>query len=85
MKLPFMRALGKWLISEPLLRPLWRRLLFRQPVLNDHLQQFFSAYRHCAAFGQMFDLITAEWFKELAPEQRACRLALGRARTRAER
>lgn len=67
MKLPFMRALGKWLISEPLLRPLWRRLLFRQPVPNDYLQQFFSAYRHCAAFGQMFDLITAEWFKGLRP------------------
>jgi pimeloyl-ACP methyl ester carboxylesterase len=67
MKPPFMRALGKWLFSAPFMRPVWQRVLFRQPVPADYLQQFFAEYRRCAVFGQMFDLITAEWFKTLRP------------------
>lgn len=61
----WMRELGKQAIAAPLLRPLWRRLLFRQPVPDDYLRRFFAEYSECAAFGQMFDLITPEWFASL--------------------
>lgn len=35
----------------------------------DYLAQFFDEYRRCKVFGQMFDLITAEWFCALQPVQ----------------
>lgn len=69
MKLSIMRAVGKWLLGAPFMRPLWRRLFFRQPVPSDYLRQFFAEYRRCAVFGQMFDLITADWFKTLRPRE----------------
>ncbi len=67
MQPPFMRSLGKRLFAARFMRPLWRRLLFRQPVPSAYLDQFFTEYRRCAVFGQMFDLITAEWFDSLRP------------------
>lgn len=69
MKHPLVRALGKWLLGAPFMRPAWRRLFFRKPVPADYLRQFFAEYRRCAVFGQMFDLITAEWFKGLRPSE----------------
>jgi pimeloyl-ACP methyl ester carboxylesterase len=65
MKLPGMAELGKQVFASPLFRPLWTRLLFHGDVPEDYLRQFFAEYRHCTAFRQMFDLITAQWFAEL--------------------
>lgn len=67
MNLPGMRALGKRAFSSRLARPLWKRLLFENPVPADYLDQFFEAYRRCSVFGQMFDLITPDWFQILTP------------------
>ncbi|MEM7736144.1 MAG: alpha/beta hydrolase [Deinococcota bacterium] len=67
MKLPGMAELGKQVFASPLFRPLWTRLLFQADVPKDYLNQFFAEYRHCTAFAQMFDLITADWFNKLTP------------------
>lgn len=67
MKLPGMRALGQWLFAARPFRPLWRRLLFTGPIPDDYAAQFFDEYRHCQVFGQMFDIITADWFAGLRP------------------
>lgn len=67
MKLPGMRRLGQWTFSSPVPRPIFRRLLFHQPVPDDYLNQFFDEYRQCSVFGQMFDIITQSWFESLQP------------------
>lgn len=69
MKLSGMRRFGQWLFSTPLARPLWRRLLFvdHRAIPPDFLKRFFDEYRQCRVFGQMFDLITAEWYASLKP------------------
>ena len=67
MNLPGARGLGQWLFASPLTRPLFRRLLFSRPVPPDFLNRFFEEYGRCESFGQMFDLITAEWFAGLRP------------------
>ncbi len=69
MRSPVMRAAGQWAFSSPLLRPLWRRLLFvdADRVPRTDLNRFFDDYRHCAVFGQMFDLITPDWWANLEP------------------
>lgn len=67
MALPGARALGQWLFSARLARPLFKRLLFSRPVPDDILDRFFDEYRHCTVFGQMFELITPAWFRSLRP------------------
>ena len=69
MKLPGSRTLGQWLISARLLRPFWQRRLFTQPLPTTVIDHFFNEYRQCRVFGQMFDLITADWFQDLRPIQ----------------
>ncbi len=61
------RELGKFLLAAPALRPLWRRMFFSNPVPRAFLDQFFAEYGRCEAFGDMFDLITADWFAGLRP------------------
>jgi pimeloyl-ACP methyl ester carboxylesterase len=61
------RELGKRMLASALLRPLWKRLFFSQPVPDEFLNRFFAEYGTCEAFGQMFELITAEWFAGLKP------------------
>jgi len=61
------RALVRVAISSRVLRPLWRRLFFPHGAPGPVLDEFFDAYRHCAVFGDMFDLITAAWFDALSP------------------
>ncbi|MBK8977840.1 MAG: alpha/beta fold hydrolase [Planctomycetes bacterium] len=56
------RALG-----ARLLRPLWRRWLFRAPLAPDVDARFFAGYRDCAAFGHAFDWYTPAWFASLRP------------------
>lgn len=67
MKLPGLRSLGQHLFASPLTRPIFKRLLFTQPVPPAYLNRFFDEYRRCAVFGQTFDLITPEWFNTLHP------------------
>jgi pimeloyl-ACP methyl ester carboxylesterase len=53
-----------WLIYQPALRPLWERKLFLYPerIPAELRRQFFTDYRHCAAFPVFFDLITPAWY-----------------------
>lgn len=67
MALPGARGLGQWLFSTRFTRPLFKRLLFSQPIPTDYLNRFFDEYRRCTVFGQMFSLITPAWFNSLHP------------------
>ncbi len=69
MKLPGMRGLGKTMIASPLTRGMFKRLLFvdHHAIPGDYLNRFFDEYRQCAVFGQMFDIITADWYNALQP------------------
>lgn len=67
MALPGARALGKALIASRPLRPLFRRRLFSRPLPAAVTDRFFDEYRRCAVFGQMFAIITPEWFAALRP------------------
>ncbi len=61
------RALIKRAISSRLLRPLLRRVFFPHGAPKEVLDNFFDEYRHCAAFGDMFDLINRPWFDGVQP------------------
>ncbi|MEM6530760.1 MAG: alpha/beta fold hydrolase, partial [Chloroflexota bacterium] len=67
MSLPGMKKLGQLTFSSPLTRPVFRRLLFHEPLPDDYVNRFFDEYRRCEVFGQMFEIITAEWFATLKP------------------
>lgn len=67
MRLPGMRRLGQQVFASPLSRPVLKRLLFSEPVPPAYLDRFFGEYGQCQVFGQMFDLITADWFAGLHP------------------
>jgi pimeloyl-ACP methyl ester carboxylesterase len=43
--------------------------LFHEPLPDDYVNRFFDEYRRCEVFGQMFEIITAEWFASLEPAQ----------------
>jgi pimeloyl-ACP methyl ester carboxylesterase len=61
------RRIVRWAISARMLRPVWRRVFFPHGAPTATLDVFFEAYRHCAVFGQMFEIITPEWFAEVHP------------------
>ncbi|MEM8923851.1 MAG: alpha/beta hydrolase [Actinomycetota bacterium] len=63
------RTLVRTLIAARFLRPIWRRLFFPVGAPASELDTFFDGYRTCEAFSRMFDIITVEWFNELAPVQ----------------
>lgn len=67
MNLPGMKTLGQQTFASPLTRPLFRRLLFTEPVPDDYVNRFFDEYARCSVFGQMFEIITPEWFATLKP------------------
>ncbi|MEL6150184.1 MAG: alpha/beta hydrolase [Chloroflexota bacterium] len=67
MSLPGMTKLGQLTFSSHLTRPVFRRLLFHEPLPDDYVNRFFDEYRRCEVFGQMFEIITAEWFATLKP------------------
>jgi pimeloyl-ACP methyl ester carboxylesterase len=67
MKIPMATHLGQFLFSEPLLRPLFRSLLFSSAVPIQFSDRFFDEYRACSVFDQMFRIITPEWFASLKP------------------
>jgi pimeloyl-ACP methyl ester carboxylesterase len=69
MSLPGARAFGQWLFSARITRPMFKQLLFVEPdaIPADYINRFFDEYRQCSVFGQMFDLITADWYRTLRP------------------
>jgi len=69
MKLPGMRSLGQAMIASSLTSPLFKRLLFmdHEVIPANYLNRFFDEYRQCQVFGQMFDIITADWYNTLQP------------------
>lgn len=69
MSTPAVRALAKRLIAARLPRPLWRRVFFPHGAPRHVLDTFFDEYRTCEAFGQMFDIISPAWFRQLPPVQ----------------
>ncbi len=77
MAIPGAREVGRRLFASQMARPLFKRLLFSQPVPADILDRFFDEYRQCRVFSQMFDLITAAWFDTLRPVQLPAALLWG--------
>jgi pimeloyl-ACP methyl ester carboxylesterase len=69
MRLPGVLKFGQWLFASSIARPVFKRLVFvdDRQLPPELLTRFFEAYRRCAMFGQMFELITAEWFTSLQP------------------
>jgi pimeloyl-ACP methyl ester carboxylesterase len=67
MRLPGTRPALQALISSALLRPFFYRRFFQQAVPRDYVDRFFQEYGRCRVFGQMFDLITADWYRHLQP------------------
>lgn len=61
------RALIKRGISARPIRPLLRRVFFPHGGPKETLDTFFEEYRHCEAFGDMFDLIDRPWFDSIDP------------------
>ena len=61
------RAFVRRAISARPLRPLLRRVFFPHGAPKTTLDTFFDEYRHCQAFGDMFDLIDRPWFDSVAP------------------
>lgn len=61
------RAIVRRGISARPVRPLLRRLFFPNGAPRDVLDEFFEEYRHCEAFGDMFDLIDRSWFDGVDP------------------
>ena len=67
MSLPGMKTLGQYTFASSLTRPVFRRLLFSHPLPDDYVNRFFDEYRRCSVFGQMFEIITPQWFASLKP------------------
>lgn len=84
MKIPMAPQVGRYLFSEPLLRPIFRSLVFSKTVPDDFCNKFFDEYRACPVFDQMFEIITPEWFASLKPISTPSALLWG-ARDRAIR
>lgn len=65
----WVRRLVQWGLSSRWSRPWLRRRLFVEPsALPAGVEaRFFADYRRCSAFGHVFDLITADWFRSLRP------------------
>lgn len=67
MRLPAMTQLIQWAISSRMFRPIFTRLFFHHPIPKPYLNQFFHEYGQCSVFGQMFDIITPDWWASLQP------------------
>ena len=61
------RGLVRRAISSRPLRPLLRRVFFPHGAPQATLDTFFDEYRHCEAFGDMFELIDRPWFDSVSP------------------
>ncbi len=61
------RELIRRMVAARPFRPVWRKLFFPIGAPKADTDTFFEGYRDCAAFGQMFEIITVEWFESLSP------------------
>jgi pimeloyl-ACP methyl ester carboxylesterase len=61
------RELIRRMVAARPLRPIWRRIFFPIGAPKPDLDTFFEGYRSCESFGQMFEIIHAEWFDGLTP------------------
>jgi pimeloyl-ACP methyl ester carboxylesterase len=77
MRIPGAKPAVQRAISSPVLRPLLARK-FGSSVPRPFVDRFFHEYRQCSVFGQMFDIITAEWFTSLRPHDVPTVLLWGR-------
>lgn len=77
MRLPLMTWLGQRVFASLLTRPALSRLLFRGDVPAEYRRQFFEEYGNCSVFGQMFEIISADWFDSLHPIQTPTALLWG--------
>jgi pimeloyl-ACP methyl ester carboxylesterase len=77
MRTPGMSRLGQWAFSSRLTRPLFRRLLFSEPLPDDVVDRFFDEYARCSVFSQMFRIIDADWFASLEPRHLPAALLWG--------
>jgi pimeloyl-ACP methyl ester carboxylesterase len=62
-----LRWVAKQALASPVLRGVWRRRYFRADVPDRVVSTFFSNYARCAAYSDMFDLVTPRWFDSLQP------------------
>lgn len=67
MKPAAVRRLVRWGISSKLTRPLLRRRFFGGAVPAAYADRFLAEYGRAESFGQMFDIITKEWWDSLQP------------------
>lgn len=67
MRQPFMSQLGQLVFSSTMTRPIFKQWLFHKPIPETYVNRFFEAYRQSDLFGQMFQIITDDWFCKLAP------------------
>jgi pimeloyl-ACP methyl ester carboxylesterase len=67
MTFPSLRALALRLFTNEQLRPIFRWFLFSRSVPHAYVDRFFTDYATCSAFGEMFEMITPEWFSTLRP------------------
>jgi pimeloyl-ACP methyl ester carboxylesterase len=79
MAVPGARRVGQMMLVSPVLRPVWRRLIFSPTVPREYLDHFFDEYGQCSVFSQMFDLITPTWFRGLHPTDLPAALLWGEA------
>lgn len=66
MQLPGMTEAGRRALGATVFRPITQRLLFRKAIPPQHLDAFYAGYRECDAFGQMFRIITPDWFASVS-------------------
>ncbi len=67
---PFAREAARRLIASRAARPVLSRLFFDRTAPPGAVDAFFDGYRTCRVFGDMFELITADWFERLPPVDR---------------
>lgn len=61
------REVIRRMISARPLRPIWRKAFFPIGAPRADTDTFFEGYRTCESFGQMFEIIDADWFDALEP------------------
>lgn len=79
MAFPRLRSLALRVFVSPSLRPIFRWVLFTRAAPQTYVDRFFDDYGACSVFGEMFDIITPEWFGQLRSIQAPSALVWGMA------
>ncbi len=67
MNLPGMKPLVQQLIAAKPLRNVWTKKFFAPDIPQPFLDRFFTEYRQCSVFSQMFTIINPAWWDSLKP------------------